>query len=99
MIEKLSKQARADALKGLPAWRTTPERDAIVRHVQFPDFAAAFAFMTKLALYAEKVNHHPEGANIFNQVTVILTTHDCQGVSAQDIDFAQYMDSLLDAQT
>ena len=96
MIEKLSKQARADALKSLPAWRLMSERDAIVRHVQFPDFAAAFAFMTKLALYAEKVNHHPEWANIFNQVTVILTTHDCRGLSKLDIDFAQYVDRVLD---
>lgn len=96
MIEKLSKQARADALKSLPAWRVMPERDAIERHVQFPDFAAAFAFMTKLALYAEKVNHHPEWANIFNQVTVILTTHDCRGLSKLDIDFAQYVDRVLD---
>jgi 4a-hydroxytetrahydrobiopterin dehydratase len=91
-VQKLEAEARAAALKGLPLWQDVPGRDAITRQFTFSDFNAAFGFMTKSALMAEKLDHHPEWSNVYNRVTVVLTTHDCAGVSERDIKMARFMD-------
>jgi 4a-hydroxytetrahydrobiopterin dehydratase len=90
---KLDAEARAAALKELPDWRDVPGRDAIARKFQFKDFNQAFAFMTRVALLAEKTDHHPEWFNVYNKVEVTLSTHDAGGVTDKDIAMAKAMDS------
>jgi len=92
-MKKLDAQARKVALKELPAWREVQGRDAIARKFEFKDFNAAFAFMTRAALLAEKMDHHPEWFNVYNRVEVTLSTHDAGGVSENDIAMAKAMDS------
>lgn len=92
MIEKLSLDELHEGLKNLGGWQVDEEGKALTKTYQFDNFAHAFSFMTQVALYAEKVNHHPEWTNVYNKVHVILSTHDCGGVSAKDIAFALYMD-------
>ena len=94
MIEKLAGAARTEALKELPAWREVPGRDAIKRDFKFADFNQAFAFMTKVALVAEKMDHHPEWFNVYNRVEITLSTHDAGGLSARDIALAARIDKL-----
>jgi 4a-hydroxytetrahydrobiopterin dehydratase len=79
-------------LKTLPQWTATDGRDAIIRKFAFKDFNAAFAFMTRSALLAEKMDHHPEWFNVYNKVDVTLSTHDSGGVTQNDIDMAGAMD-------
>ncbi|MGE3142622.1 MAG: 4a-hydroxytetrahydrobiopterin dehydratase [Hyphomonadaceae bacterium] len=81
------------ALADLPGWRAAEGRDAICKQFRFADFNAAFAFMTRVAMKAEQLDHHPEWANIYNKVDVTLTTHDCGGVSALDVTLAKFMDA------
>ncbi len=69
-------------------------RDAIVRAILFPDFNAAFGFMTRVAIQAEAMNHHPEWFNVYNRVEILLTTHDTDGVSDLDVQMAQFIDSI-----
>jgi 4a-hydroxytetrahydrobiopterin dehydratase len=69
------------------------ERDAITREFVFPDFNRAFAFMTQVALAAEKADHHPEWSNVYNKVRVTLSTHDAGGVTQKDLDLARFIDS------
>jgi 4a-hydroxytetrahydrobiopterin dehydratase len=86
--------AEADALLGgLPQWRCDAAREAIRRDFVFADFAQAFAFMTRVALAAEKLDHHPEWCNVYNRVQVTLTTHDCGGLSARDFELARVADA------
>ena len=80
------------ALKRLPDWRLVEGREAITRKYQFVDFDAAFAFMTRVALLAAKMDHHPEWSNVYNKVDVTLATHDANGVTQKDIDLAMAMD-------
>ncbi len=80
----------------LKNWQYVDGRDAISRCFQFDDFIKAFAFMTQVALKAEKMNHHPEWFNVYNRVEVTLTTHDTDGVSKKDIELAKFMDGLVD---
>jgi 4a-hydroxytetrahydrobiopterin dehydratase len=75
-------------------WQRVEGRDAITRSFKFKDFNAAFGFMTRVALAAEKMNHHPEWFNVYNRVDVVLTTHDTGGVSALDLKMAQTMDKI-----
>ena len=82
----------AEALKGLPGWRAMEGRDAITKAFKFTDFNAAFAFMTRAALHAEKHDHHPEWFNVYNKVEVTLSTHDADGVTALDVALATFMD-------
>ncbi|UIJ46057.1 4a-hydroxytetrahydrobiopterin dehydratase [Sphingomonas cannabina] len=96
MIEPLSEAERAEALDGLPDWDYDDGRDAIRRRFTFDDFAEAFAFMTQVALMAEKADHHPEWANVYNRVDILLTTHDAGGLSARDIDLATAIDAIVD---
>lgn len=96
MIEALSEAERVEALEGLPDWDHDEARDAITRGFVFADFSEAFAFMTRVALLAEKADHHPEWSNVYNRVDILLTTHDAGGLSARDIDMAQAIDALVD---
>ena len=93
-MQKLEKEARVTALKELlPEWREVEGLDAITRKFQFKDFNAAFAFMTRAALLAEKMDHHPEWFNVYNKVDVTLSTHDAGGITQKDIAMAKAMDS------
>ena len=84
----------AAALAGLPGWAAVEGgRDAIRRTYKFPDFNAAFGFMTRVALMADKLDHHPEWSNVYNRVEVTLTTHDAGGVTALDVQLARFMDA------
>lgn len=88
----------AEALKSLPLWRVDEgEREAIARSLTFADFNAAFGFMTRVALLADKVDHHPEWSNVYNRVSVLLTTHDAGGVTQRDIDMARFIDEAAAA--
>ena len=91
-MAKLSIDDLKQALKRLPDWQLAKDREAIVRKFQFVDFDAAFAFMTRCALLAAKMDHHPEWFNVYNKVDVLLATHDDNGVSQKDIDLATAMD-------
>ena len=77
----------------MTGWREAAGRDAIQRSFTFADFNAAFGFMTRAALMAEKIDHHPEWFNVYNRVDVTLSTHDCGGLSERDIKLAQFMDT------
>ena len=82
-----------DALEKLPLWGSVAgDRDAICRTFRFSDFNAAFGFMTRVALKADKLDHHPEWANVYNRVEVTLTTHDAGGVTGLDVEMANFMD-------
>ncbi len=88
----------AEALKGLPLWRShESDRPAIARSLVFADFNAAFGFMTRVALLADKVDHHPEWSNVYNRVEVLLTTHDAGGVTDNDIRMARFIDEAAAA--
>jgi len=90
----LTTEDRAAFFKECRAWRQAEGRDAIVRHYEFMDFSEAFAFMTRVALLAEKMNHHPEWSNVYNKVDVTLSTHDAGGVTEKDIALAKAMDAI-----
>ena len=92
MVAKLTGEARTAALSELAGWSEVADRDAIAKTFRFDDFNAAFAFMTRVALLAEKTDHHPEWFNVYNRVEVVLTTHDTDGVSDRDIHMARAMD-------
>ena len=93
-MKKLSAAARKQALEGIPEWRKVHGRDAIARKFAFKDFNAAFAFMTRAALLAEKMDHHPEWFNVYNKVDVTLSTHDAGGVTDKDIAMAKAMEEF-----
>ena len=95
MIEKLNPTTTAALLATLPSWKHDAQRDAITREFVFADFAQAFAFMTQIAIVAEKRNHHPEWFNVYNRVNITLTTHDVDGLSQRDIDLARYADAVF----
>ena len=95
MIEKLSSKSSAELLATLPHWKHDQVRDAINREFVFADFAQAFAFMTQIAIQSEKRNHHPEWSNVYNRVSITLTTHDVNGLSQRDIDLARYADAAF----
>jgi 4a-hydroxytetrahydrobiopterin dehydratase len=94
MTGKLDQKARAEALAALDGWTPVDGRDAISRRFVFHDFVAAFGFMTRAALVAEKMDHHPEWSNVYRTVDVTLTTHDAGGVTDKDIALAKAMDQL-----
>ena len=95
MIEPLSEAERAEALDGLPDWDYDEARDAITRQFVFADFVEAFGFMARVALIAEKADHHPEWSNVWNRVDIALTTHDAGGLSHRDIELAEAIDTLV----
>jgi 4a-hydroxytetrahydrobiopterin dehydratase len=94
MAQKLTAQARSDALGKLSGWSEVAGRDAIAKKFVFKDFNAAFGFMARAALIAEKMDHHPEWFNVYKTVDVTLSTHDAGGVTELDIRLAAEMDRL-----
>lgn len=94
MVKKLSDAERADLLPGLPEWALDTARDGIARSFRFKDFSQAFGFMARVALLAEKADHHPEWSNVWNRVDILLTTHDAGGLSMRDIEMAKAIDAL-----
>jgi len=94
MIEKLGPATRAALGTELPAWTLMPGRDAIRREWRFGDFSAAWGFMARVALLAEKHDHHPEWSNVYNRVEIVLTTHDAGGLSARDVALAKAIDAV-----
>ncbi|MDE4174269.1 4a-hydroxytetrahydrobiopterin dehydratase [Phaeobacter sp. PT47_59] len=101
MSEKLSDAARGPLLDPLfrAGWSMVEGRDAITKTYTFCSFDAAFGWMTRAAIWAEKWNHHPEWSNIYNRVVVVLATHDVGGLSALDAKLARKMDGLAEAST
>jgi 4a-hydroxytetrahydrobiopterin dehydratase len=97
MTERLSEETRKPLLEPLFAtgWSMDPNRDAIRKQFQFTNFIEAFGWMTRVAFWAEKWDHHPEWDNVYKTVNVLLTTHDVDGLSALDAKLARKMDSLL----
>ncbi|MDP1670585.1 MAG: 4a-hydroxytetrahydrobiopterin dehydratase [Alphaproteobacteria bacterium] len=95
MIEKLSGDDRNKALAGLEGWREVDGRDAIAKQFQFADFNAAFGWMSRVALLAEKIDHHPEWFNVYNKVNVTLATHEANGVTSRDVKMAQAMNAYV----
>lgn len=95
MLRKLDDTERATALAALPEWTHEPVRDGITRRFKFGDFVEAFGFMTRVAILAEKADHHPEWSNVYNRVEILLTTHDADGLSQRDIDLAKAIDALI----
>jgi len=95
MIEPLSPAERAQLAQKLPEWHAASGKDAILRSFKFKDFVEAFGFMTQVALLAEKMDHHPEWSNVYNRVEILLTTHDCNGLSARDVALAEAIDRLV----
>ncbi len=93
-MAELSEEARAAALEGLDGWRYDGEREGIARSFRFNDFSTAFAFMTRVALAAEKADHHPDWSNAWNRVDVLLTTHSDGGVTEKDIALARAIDGM-----
>jgi 4a-hydroxytetrahydrobiopterin dehydratase len=94
MAQKLSGEARKAALTRLKGWSEASGRDAIAKKFVFTDFNAAFGFMTRAALIAEKMDHHPEWFNVYRTVEVTLSTHDAGGVTDRDIALAEAMDRV-----
>jgi 4a-hydroxytetrahydrobiopterin dehydratase len=94
MAEKLTGAARTDALAGLDGWTEVEGRDAIQKSFKFKTFNEAFGFMSRAALVAEKMDHHPEWFNVYNRVDVTLATHDAGGVTEKDIKLAKSMNAF-----
>lgn len=94
MIAKLSLSERDAALKELDGWSLAPSGDSITKSFRFADFSAAFGFMTRVALLAEKADHHPDWSNVYARVTITLSTHDAGGLSVRDFDLARQIDAL-----
>lgn len=94
MTTKLSGQGRADALATLKGWAEVAGRDAITKSFKFADFNQAWGFMTRVALAADKADHHPEWSNVYNKVEIVLSTHDAGGVSDKDVAMAKFIDSV-----
>ena len=95
MVTKLTDEERDAALAALLDWTHDLDRDGIKRSFRFDDFTAAFGFMAKVALLAEKADHHPEWFNVYNRVDILLTTHDAGGLSQRDFDLARKIDALV----
>ena len=94
-MKALDADAARALLAALPAWQHDAQRGAIQRSFRFADFSQAFGFMAELALVAERCKHHPEWFNVYNRVDITLTTHDAQGLTQRDIDFARSADAAF----
>ncbi len=95
MTARLDEAVRRAALAELTLWHEVEGRDAIRRELRFADFNAAFAFMTRVALLAEAMDHHPEWCNVYDRVEVVLTTHSAGGLSAKDLAMARAIDGYV----
>ena len=94
-MKALQPEAARALLATLPAWQHDAKRGAILRSFRFADFSQAFGFMAELALVAERSQHHPEWFNVYNRVDITLTTHEAQGLTQRDIDFARSADAAF----
>ena len=94
-IHKLTTEQAADQLRNLPLWTLDAKLGSITRTFVLADFMQAFAFMTQIAIAAEKHNHHPEWSNVYNKVHITWTTHDVDGLSSNDITMADYCDQAF----
>ena len=94
MAKKLEGTERSNALASLSGWGELKDRNAIKKKYQLLDFNAAFGFMSRVAIKAEKMDHHPEWFNVYNRVEVTLSTHDAGGVTQLDIELAKFMDEI-----
>jgi 4a-hydroxytetrahydrobiopterin dehydratase len=94
MINRLTSEERATQLAELHGWQAVAGRDAIQRSFRFADFNEAFGFMTRVAIKAEQMNHHPEWFNVYNRVEITLSTHDANGLTSRDIALARFIDSI-----
>ena len=95
MVQKLDVAQVAESIAELKGWTVSDDSQAIVRSFVFGDFVEAFGFMTRVAIYAERANHHPEWSNVYNRVEIRLTTHDCHGLSERDIGLAREIDKTI----
>jgi 4a-hydroxytetrahydrobiopterin dehydratase len=93
-MAKLSEAERNEALEALPGWTHDGERDGIARTFRFHDFSEAFAFMTRVAMAAERADHHPEWSNVWNRVSILLTTHSAGGLTDKDVALAKRIDAF-----
>ena len=93
-ISRQEDAARDIAMQLLPQWTYDADAKGIRRTLRFADFAEAFGFMTRVAILAEKADHHPEWFNVYNRVEILLTTHDADGLSQRDIDLASKIDAI-----
>ena len=94
MVEKLVGAARHAALQTVAGWIEVEDRDAIRKSYHFGNFSEAWGFLSRIALLAEKMDHHPEIFNVYNRVEIILSTHDADGVSERDIRLAAAIDEI-----
>lgn len=94
MVEKLTGKERQKALGGLRHWKKVTGRDAIQKAYRFRDFNEAFGFMSRVALKADRMDHHPEWFNVYNQVLITLSTHDAGGVTGRDVALARFIDQV-----
>lgn len=92
--QKLDDAQREAALAGLEGWQPLADREAIRKQFRFADFNGAFGWMARVALMAEKLDHHPEWSNVYNRVEVVLSTHDAGGLTELDIELARFMDRI-----
>ena len=90
----LSEMEREEALASLTGWTLDPQRDAVIKSFLFKDFGEAFAFMTRVALEAEKADHHPEWSNVWNRVDILLSTHSAGGLTDKDIALARRIEAI-----
>ena len=95
MVAILTEAEREAALKALDGWRYDEARDGIAKSFKFADFGAAFGFMTRVALEAEKADHHPDWSNVWNRVDILLSTHSAGGVTEKDIALAKRIEACL----
>ncbi|MEO3427962.1 4a-hydroxytetrahydrobiopterin dehydratase [Pelagibius sp. CAU 1746] len=96
MAERLSGEARSALPEELPGWALVEGRDALKKTFRFKTFSQAWGFMNRVALAAEKLNHHPEWFNVYNRVEITLTTHDCDGLSDLDVKLAKRIDKFAE---
>lgn len=96
MVVKLTEEQRKEQLKPLldAGWTMVKDRDAIYKEYLFKNFNEAFGFMTRVALLADKMDHHPEWFNVYNKVQVTLATHDCSGLSERDVKLAKFLEEV-----
>ena len=94
MISKLTSEERATQVAELHGWQAVAGRDAIQRHFKFADFNEAFGFMTRVAIKAQEMDHHPEWSNVYSQVDITLSTHTAKGLTDRDITLAKFIDSI-----
>jgi 4a-hydroxytetrahydrobiopterin dehydratase len=96
MIQKLTSDERSQQLAKLDRWESMAERDAIRRTFEFADFNEAFGFMTRVAIKAQEMDHHPEWFNVYNKVDITLSTHEAKGVTERDVALATFIDSITE---